>query len=106
VRTLLHADFEDDRGCTPCGCAPLPCLGEVEFFFGKNCGGGAKTGETVAPFSGPCSEVIDSDGEDDDEDRPRARFRPDEDAPKCTPLASQPVGAATAVAPTTVCCME
>lgn len=106
LKTVLYEGFDDGRDCTDCSCAAQPCVGEVEFFFGENCGGGAKEDELGAPFAGACNELIDADGQDDEDDRPRARFRPDDDAPKCAPVASQPTGAATGVGPTTVCCME
>ena len=109
--------YPTEACCTPtsrtiaagsaCGCTPGPCQGEVEFFLGNNCGNGNKVGELDVPFSGSCSPVIDPSGDDDDDDDlPRARFRPDDVPATCSAIASQPVGAATATSPTTVCCLE
>lgn len=96
-RAIGYADHEDSRACEPCGCGAVDTADCNEVVVGYailDCNLGATV---IAPAPGCTEPDLDFDG---------ARIQSVNPTGSCAMTGGAPLGEATAVSPTTVCCIE
>jgi len=100
-KTVLYDGYDDDRGCTACGCdaaSGQTCSGTTQLYVGSNC----NNLDTTVPHDGLTCEsytTFQSMGS--------AKFIPAPGGPSggsCSATGGNPKGSATPKGPITVCC--
>ena len=96
-RTVIYADFDDNRACGECQCgaADVECGGFIRAYGGGNCGGGFIT----VPIDDSCVESIDDTTNS-------ARYFAADATGTCPAGGGESEGEVTPLQPTTLCCAD
>lgn len=95
-RTVVHGDYVDDRDCSDCSCEVNGQVCRVEIRDGTECNGAPSLAWSVT--SSQCVELFDVEA--------ATQFTAEIDTTdNCSGAGGDPIGAATPIEPTTLCCV-
>jgi hypothetical protein len=103
-RHVFYRDYEDTRGCTPCGCGSVEgslCTASVSIFTDAACTTPLVSGYPVSSLKPPCLDLTPPGQTLGSKSMSNVTYNPG----ICQPTGGEPQGDAQPVTPATFCCV-
>jgi len=103
-RFVYYRDYEDTRGCTPCGCGPVEgslCTALVSTFTDAACTAPLFGGYPVSSLKSPCLDLTPAGEALGSKSMSNITYHPG----VCQPTGGEPQGGSLPVNPATFCCV-